>query len=97
MTDTWLVIIGIALMTFTIRISGVLLGQRLPRKGAWSRGLNALPGCLIIALVAVLLLSGSLQEWIAGGLAAFVAILTKNLPVTMVVGILSIFALRQYF
>ena len=95
MNDTWLVILGLAIATFTIRMSGVLLGEQLPTTGPWARGLQALPGCLIVSLVAVLLLSGGPAEWIAGTVALGVAIVTRNLPVTMVAGISVIYLLRQ--
>lgn len=96
MTDTWFVILALAACTYAIRLSGVLLGQRLPVSGPWARGLTALPGCLIIALVTHLLVSGGPQEWIAGSLALAVALWTRNLPLTMTMGIVSIFLLRHY-
>ncbi len=94
MTDNWLVIVGLAIATFAIRMSGVVLGERLPTTGPWARGLQALPGCLIVSLVTVLLLSGGPAEWIAGAIALGVAIVTKNLPVTMVAGIGAVYLLR---
>lgn len=96
MNETWFVIIVLAVATFSIRLGGILLGQRLPTTGPWARALNALPGCLIISLVSVLVLSGGVNEWIAGGVSLLVALVTRNLPLTMVAGILVIFALRQF-
>jgi len=96
MTETWLVIGGLAIATFAIRLGGILLGQRLPRSGAWARALNALPGCLLVSLVAVALLSGGPKEWAAAALAVAAAVLTRSLPLTMVVGIVSIWALRSF-
>lgn len=95
MNDTWVVIMTLAIATFSIRLAGILLGQKLPTTGPWARALNALPGCLIIALVSVLVLSGGINEWIAGGISLLVALTTRNLPLTMVAGILVIFGLRQ--
>lgn len=94
MSDTWIVIVVLAVATFSIRLGGVLLGQKLPTTGPWARALNALPGCLIISLVSVLLLSGGYNEWIAGAIALAVAWFTKNLPLTMVAGIAAIYILR---
>ncbi len=96
MSESWLVVITLALCTFGIRLSGILLGQRLPTSGAWARGLNALPGCLIVALVANLVLSGGPNEWIAGALALATAVLTRNLLMTMGVGIAAIVMARLY-
>ena len=90
-----MVVFVLAGATFAIRLSGVYLGQELPQHGSWARALNALPGCLIVALVSVSLLSGGPSEWLAGAIAALVAVTTKNLPLTMGAGILAIWLLRQ--
>jgi uncharacterized membrane protein len=96
MAEPWLVIVGLSIATFAIRLSGILLGQRIPRDGGWARALNALPGCLLVSLVSVALLSGGPKEWAAAAVAIGVAIVTKSLPLTMVVGIASIWALRTF-
>ena len=96
MDDTWLVILGLAAATFSIRMAGVMLGARLPQTGAWARALLALPGCLIVALVSVSLLSGGTNEWIAGAIAAAVAILSRSLLATMAAGIAAIWYLRYF-
>lgn len=93
--EAWGVIIGLAIATFGIRLSGVLLGERLPTTGPWARGLQALPGCLIASLVAVLLQSGGPVEWLAGAVALLVALFTRNLPLTMAAGIGAVYLLRQ--
>ena len=96
MDDIWLVILGLAAATFSIRMAGVMLGARLPQTGAWARALLALPGCLIVALVSVSLLSGGTNEWIAGAIAAAVAILSRSLLATMAAGIAAIWLLRYF-
>ncbi|NQW01496.1 MAG: AzlD domain-containing protein [Rhodospirillales bacterium] len=96
MSDTWLVILLLAVATFAIRMCGALLGQRLPQQGSWARALKALPGSLIVALVSVSLLAGGPAEWVAGAIALVVATLTRNLVLTMAVGIGAIWLLRFY-
>jgi uncharacterized membrane protein len=96
MAEPWLVIVGLMIGTFAIRLSGILLGQRIPRDGGWARALNALPGCLLVSLVSVALLSGGPKEWVAAALAIAAAIVTKSLPLTMAVGIAAIWALRTF-
>jgi uncharacterized membrane protein len=96
MSSAWLLIIALAVATFAIRLSGVLLGQRLPQGGASARALNALPGCLLVSLVSVALLSGGPKEWTAAAVSIAVAIVTRSLPLTMVAGIASIWALRTF-
>jgi uncharacterized membrane protein len=96
MAESWLVIFALTGATFATRLGGILLGLHIPRHGAWARGLNALPGCLIVSLVSLSILSGGTREWIAGGAAGGAAILTRNLPVTMAVGIVVIWMLRHF-
>ena len=95
MTDKTLVIAVMMIATLSVRLLGVFVGQQLPRHGPWARALNALPGCLIVSLVALMLASGGPREWLAGSLALLAAIATRNLPLTMGVGILAIWGLRQ--
>ncbi len=96
MTDIWVIILGLAVGTFAARLGGILLGQRLPVTGGWARALSALPGTLIVALVAGQVFQGEWPEWIAGGLAAMAAILTRSLVLTMALGIIAVYVLRQY-
>ncbi len=96
MTEAWTVILGLTAGTFLIRLSGVLIGQRIPQHGAWARGLRALPGCLIVSLVAVSLMAGGGQEWGAATAALAVAGLTRSLPLTMAAGIAAIWLLRHF-
>jgi len=95
MTDAWMVILALTGATFAIRLAGVLLGQRIPTHGHWTRAVTALPGCLIVSLVALSLLSGGPREWAAGAVAAATAIVTRNLPLTMAIGIAAIWLLRH--
>jgi uncharacterized membrane protein len=96
MTEPWLVIVALTIGTFLIRLSGVLVGQRIPSGGAWARALIALPGCLIVSLVSISILSGGPREWGAGLAALAVAVVTRSLPATMAGGIASIWLLRNF-
>ena len=98
MTDAspWTLIVPLALATFAIRFAGARFGARIPTRGPWARAMRALPGSLIVALVAVSLASGGVREWAAGGVAAVVALVTRSLPLTMIVGIAAIWALRHW-
>lgn len=87
---------GLALGTFTIRLGGYLIGARLPSDGAWARTLQALPGCLIAALLAVLLVRAGPVEWMAAALSLLVALTSKNLPLTMLAGVGAAWALRGF-
>jgi uncharacterized membrane protein len=95
MPETGIVIAGLAIGTFAIRLGGVLIGARLPAGGAWARAFEALPGSLIAALVTVILLQGGPAEWLAGAVALAVALATRNLPLTMAAGIAAVWGLRS--
>ena len=96
MTEHWAVILALTAGTFAIRLLGVVIGQRIPDDGAWARGLRALPGCLIVSLVAVSVLSGGPREWGAGMIAAVVAAATKSLLITMASGVAAVWLLRHF-
>jgi len=94
MTDHWLVIAGLAGGTLAIRVGGFLLGTTLPTTGPWARSLGALPGCLIAALLAVLLVQAGPVEWGAAAICLVVAMVTRSLPLTMLVGIAAVWLAR---
>ncbi|MEL6289174.1 MAG: AzlD domain-containing protein [Pseudomonadota bacterium] len=94
-TDLLVLIGALAVVTFAVRLAGVYFGALLPADGPVARALEALPGCLIVSLVAMLLLSGDRDTWIATVPTLAVALVTRNLPVTMAVGIATVMLLRQ--
>lgn len=97
MSDPVLITVLLAAATFSTRFLGVALGQRLPQGGPWTRALNALPGCLIVSLVTVMLTGGGPREWTGAAVALGVAAATRNLPLTMIAGIAVVWFLRAQF
>lgn len=94
MSDSAVLIAGLAAGTLAIRLAGYALGRHMPRTGRWARAFEALPGCLIAALVTLLLMQAGPVEWVAAGVAAAVALATRSLPVTMVAGIAAVAGLQ---
>lgn len=94
MSEPLIVIAGLALGTITIRLGGYLLGARLPSEGGWARGVRALPGCLIAALLATILGQAGPAEWSAAALCLALALATRSLPLTMLAGIGAVSLLR---
>ncbi|MFE3836967.1 AzlD family protein [Pseudogemmobacter sonorensis] len=94
MAEHLVVIAGLALGTFAIRFGGYLLGARIPSGGPWGRGLQALPGCLIAALLAVILIQSGPAERVAAAVALAVALVSRSLPLTMIAGVGSVWLLR---
>lgn len=96
MSDPLLITALLAVATFSARYLGVVLGQHIPESGPWTRALNALPGCLIVSLVTVMLVRGGPNEQVGAAVAFGVAFATRNLPLTMIVGIAVVWVLRSY-
>ena len=94
MAETLWLIGGLAGLTFAIRLAGYLVGARLPATGRWARAFDALPGCLIAALVTLLLSDAGVSEAVAAALALAVAVATRSLPVTMIAGIAAVAGLQ---
>lgn len=92
--DIWTTTLGLGAASFAIRLSGYLLARRLPKTGAWARGMEALPGCLIMALVALMMIKGGPLEWAAGATVLALAWRTKNLVLAMTAGIILVALLR---
>jgi len=95
MDEHLIVIAGLALGTFAIRFGGYVLGARIPSNGPWTRALQALPGCLIAALLAVILVQAGPAEWVAAAAALAVALLSRSLPLTMLAGVGAVWLLRS--
>ncbi len=97
MDERWMLIAGLAVGTFAIRFGGARLGQAIPAHGPVACALSALPGCLIVALVATSMLTGGWREWTTGAVALAAALVTRNVPATMACGIAAIWTLRHAF
>ena len=97
MDQNIIVIAALAAGTFAIRLGGYLLGASLPVTGGWARGLQALPGCLIVALLAMILAQSGPAEWLAALLALTIALISKSLPLTMLAGVGAVWMLRLVF
>ena len=93
--EIWITVFGLGLISFLIRISGFILASNLPKHGAWARGLEALPGCLIVSLVTLMMIYGSALEWITGSIVLVISALTYRPNLAMFCGIALIAALRQ--
>lgn len=90
------IILALTAANLVIRLGGYYLGAALPQHGPWARGLKALPGTLITALVTLQLMQGGVNEWAAGAIALAVAVVSRSLPLTMLAGIIAIYALRHW-
>lgn len=98
----WLTIIGAGLLTYAIRLSFIVLLGRISVPEVVRRGLRFVPAAVLSAIIfsEVLLkdkqlyLSFNNTRLFAGLIAALVAWRTRNILLTIVVGMLALWALQ---
>ncbi len=87
--------LGMGLLTYITRVGGYWLGRRLPRTGRVRAGLEAIPGAVLISLVAPELLTGQLPPLLAGGATLAVMIVSRSMPLAMLAGVALIYLCRS--
>ena len=89
-------ILGMALVTFAIKASGLLLANRLPRQGFAAAWLKHIPGAVLASLVAPAVVTGSPAEVIAAAATALVFVVTRSLLPAMAAGVLAVYLARLW-
>ena len=84
-----------ALVTYSLRLGGLLLAARFPRAGRFRRGMDALPGALLFSLVLPSIVTEGVWGVVAGALTALAVLRTRNPLLAMAAGMLVIFAARR--
>lgn len=87
-------ILGMAVVTMAVKMTGFLLADRLPRDVFAAAWLRHIPGAVLAALVAPAVASGGLAEAIAAAATAAVFILSKNLFAAMAAGVATVYLVR---
>lgn len=102
--DTWLVIVGLTVVTIVTRSFFLLLGDRIPLPERVQHGLRFAPACALAALIApeVLTVQGQLAlsldnvKLLSAAAAIAVMLATRSMIVTMVVGMGAFTVLRLF-
>lgn len=85
-----------AIVTYSLRLGGLMLASRLPQSGKWQRFMDALPGTILVSLIA----PGIVATGWWGGLGALVtavcAYKTKNVILSMLLGVALVALHRQF-
>ena len=84
-----------ALVTYALRLGGLLLASRFPRAGRFRKGMDVLPGALLFSLVLPSIVTEGAWGVVAGGLTALTVLRTRNPLLAMLVGMLVIFTVRK--
>lgn len=79
-------ILGAAIVTYALRLGGLLLAERMPRNLAFTSFMEALPGTILVALVAPGIVAAGWNGCAAALLTAFCAYKTRNVLLSMLVG-----------
>ncbi len=89
-------IVFAALITYSLRFGGLMLAGKFPDSGRFKRFMDALPGTILISLVA----PGIFLAGFWGGVGALVTALcaykTKNAFLSMLLGVLIVAFQRQW-
>lgn len=92
--EALLAILGMAAVTYAIRVGGFLLANRLPETGFVASWMRHLPGAVLASLVAPAILKGGTAEAIAATATALVYVLSRNLFAAMAGGVLAVYLAR---
>jgi uncharacterized membrane protein len=92
--SAFLAIVGMALATYATRVAGLFLMRGVVVKGRLKAALDALPPAILMAVIAPTILTTGNAERIAAVLTATSAFFRLPLIVTILVGVVSIVALR---
>lgn len=93
---TWVIIFCAALVTYSLRLSGLLLAGRLPKTGRFKKFMDALPGTILLSLIIPAAIGAGPIGWLATALTGICSLKTGNVFVSMLVGIV-IVALGRWF
>lgn len=87
-------ILAASLITYMFRFGGLILADRLPQTGPLRSFFDALPGTILVSLVVPSAANAGWQGLI--GVAACLGIYfkTKNLLLTMIGGVLTVYLIR---
>jgi uncharacterized membrane protein len=94
-TAAVLAILGAAAVTYGLRLGGLLLSDRLPQNGAFRRFMEALPGTILLSLVAPGILAAGIWGAVAAAATAICTWKTRNVFLSMLVGVAIVAATRR--
>jgi len=87
-------ILAASIITYTFRLGGLLLADRLPQTGLFRYFLDALPGTILVSLVVPSALNAGWQGFIGVAACLVIYIHTRNLLLTMITGVLTVYLVR---
>ncbi len=92
----WLAIGSAALVTYGLRISGLLLAGRLPKTGRFRTFMDTLPGTILLSLIVPAAVAAGPIGWLATIVTGLCSIKTGNVFLSMLVGVAIVACGRWY-
>lgn len=90
----FIVIVAASIITYSFRLGGLLLAEKLPERGPIRSFLDALPGTILVALVVPSALNAGWQGIIGVGACLLVYFKSRNLLLTMIGGVVTVYCIR---
>lgn len=90
----WLAIGAMGVVTFATRVAGTWLARWIPRTPRWNRFMQALPGTLLVAIVAPAFVTGDPIHLAAALVTLAIAMRGAHLVVSMAAGVACVALLR---
>lgn len=94
--DAVIAILGMALVTFVVKASGLLLANRLPQHGFVASWLKHIPGAVLASLVAPALVTGTAAEVLAAAATGLAYFATRNILAAMAAGVVVVYLMRLW-
>lgn len=89
-------ILGMAVVTYFTRIIGFVIVNRVKVKGRTKLFLEAIPGTILVAIVAPIVFASGLPEAVASATTVLTVWRTKNLPLAMFAGVFTVYLMRHF-
>ena len=92
--QVYVLISAAALATYALRLGGLLLADRLPATGKFRRFMDALPGTILLSLVAPGVISSGIPGCVAAALTGVCVYKTGNVFISMLLGMATVAVAR---
>ena len=90
-----LAVLGAAAVTYGLRLGALLLAERLPQNGGFRRFMEALPGTILLSLVAPGILAAGAWGALAAAVTALCTWKTRNVFLSMILGVVIVAVARR--
>jgi uncharacterized membrane protein len=86
-SESFIVIVGAAIVTYALRFGGLMLASKLPQSGKFKKLMETLPGTILVALVIPGIVSVGFWGVIGALSTAIYTLKYKNIFIAMLIGV----------